>query len=151
MTNAAIIVKLSNVRKHPNADKLQLASALGYTVVVGLEIKSGDLGIYFPDGTRIGPEFAAANNLVRLKDEAGNNIGGMFDNNRRVRTIKLRGDQDSLLRHVEELSQGSDPLDPTHIKEGVVIRIERAKPKFVKHKSFEFKVLEGIVQPPEEE
>lgn len=61
------------------------------------------------------------------------------------------GDQESLLRNAEYLSQGPDPLDPTHIREGVVIRIERAKPKFIKHKSFEFKVLEGIVEPPEEE
>lgn len=392
MNNAAIVVKLSNVRKHPNADRLQLASALGYTVIVGTEIKSGDIGLYFPDGTRIGYEFAVANNLIRKKDEAGNNIGGLFEENRRVKTVKLRGeksegfwipigslksfgdvsglkvgetfhifsgkeicikyevitrvarpnskpesimmpkhmdtehlrtyinnigigelliltskshgtsfrvakvlknnqkwwqkllripnnvwevahgsrnvvlgdkcdqirlnvrnffdpmlrkgeaiygeivgfdpmpimpvcqnavlgkefvktygasttwtygcapgtwrvlvyrittcnedgfitelsweqvkerckelgvdhvyefekliydgDQDRLLEHIDKLSQGPDPLDHSHIKEGVVVRIERAKPKFVKHKSFEFKVLEGIVEPPQEE
>ena len=34
-TNNAIVVKLNNVRKHPNADRLQLASVLGTTVVTG--------------------------------------------------------------------------------------------------------------------
>jgi len=44
--------------------------------------------------------------------------------------------------------QGSSVIDSTHIKEGIVLRIEGTScPKTYKHKSFEFKVLEGIIKP----
>jgi hypothetical protein len=39
-------------------------------------------------------------------------------------------------------------LDDSHIKEGVCVRIDQfgLKPKVFKHKSFNFKVLEGIAK-----
>ena len=47
-----------------------------------------------------------------------------------------------------ELAQGPDPLDPSHIKEGVALRIEgpQGNVYFVKQKSFEFYVLEGVMK-----
>jgi hypothetical protein len=44
--------------------------------------------------------------------------------------------------------QGCSTLDSTHIREGVVVRLEKANglTKCYKHKSFEFKVLEGILK-----
>ena len=42
---------------------------------------------------------------------------------------------------------GTEPFPPAHIKEGVVIRLEGTScPTTFKHKSFEFKVLEGIIK-----
>jgi hypothetical protein len=47
----------------------------------------------------------------------------------------------------DEYTDGPDPIGKTHIREGVVVRIIN-RPKFTayKNKSFEFKVLEGIVK-----
>lgn len=56
-------------------------------------------------------------------------------------------DEQYLLDRVEKHSVGPDPIGKTHIKEGVVVRREN-KPSFdvYKNKSFEFKVLEGIIK-----
>lgn len=52
-----------------------------------------------------------------------------------------------LMDLADALGEGADPIGKTHIKEGVVVRVENS-PEFVayKHKSFEFKVLEGIIK-----
>jgi hypothetical protein len=89
----AIIIKLKNVRPHPNADRLKLATCEGNQVVVGLDANEGDLGIYFPTDGQLSEEFCKANDLIRRKDEHGNAAGGMFDANRRVRTQKFRGEK----------------------------------------------------------
>jgi len=90
--NKAIIVRLSNVRSHSNADRLKLATVYGCQIIVGLDCEEGDLGIYFPIGVRLSEEFAAENDLIRRKDENGNQAGGMFDSNCRVRAQKFRGE-----------------------------------------------------------
>ena len=88
--NKAIIVKIKNVRKHCNADRLNCTDIFGYNIIVGLEVKVGDIGLYFPEGVQLSTEFCEANNLVRKKDENGNVTGGMFEESRRVKTLKLR-------------------------------------------------------------
>ena len=43
------VVELRNVRRHPNADRLDLADALGYQVVLPRgKYRDGDLAVYFP-------------------------------------------------------------------------------------------------------
>lgn len=93
MNNSAVFVRLGEVRKHPNADRLQLTTIFGNQVVVGMNAKEGDVGIYFDSNLQLSEEFAKANDLIRRKDEAGNNAGGMFDANRKVRCQKLRGER----------------------------------------------------------
>ena len=94
MSYYAIISTLKNVRKHPNADRLQLAEVCGNTVCVSLDYVEGQLGIYFPTDGQLSVEFAEANNLLRKKDENGNNIGGYMDPDKRnVTAIKLRGEK----------------------------------------------------------
>ena len=48
----------------------------------------------------------------------------------------------------DDFVQGNSTLDDTHIREGIVVRLEKAngRMKCYKHKSFEFKVLEGILK-----
>lgn len=90
----AYITELKNVRPHPNADRLQLGDCFGNTVCVNLDYTEGQLGIYFPTDGQLSIEFAEYNNLLRKKDEAGNNIGGYMDPNKRnVCAIKLRGEK----------------------------------------------------------
>lgn len=76
----AIITKIKNVRKHPNADRLLLGECFQNQVVVGLETKEEDLGIYFPGDGRLSIEFMEANNLIGTKDPVTNErTGGMFN------------------------------------------------------------------------
>lgn len=89
----AVVVRLGAVRKHSNADRLQCTNIFGNNIIVGLEAKEGDLGLYFPLESEIGLEFAVANDLIRRKDEEGKPAGGMFDANRRVRAQTLRGEK----------------------------------------------------------
>lgn len=90
----AYITRLKDVRKHPNADRLQLGTCFGNTVVVSLDYTDNQLGIYFPSDGQLSVEFAEANNLLRKKDENGNNIGGYMDPDKRnVTAIKLRGEK----------------------------------------------------------
>jgi hypothetical protein len=81
------------VRKHSNADRLLIGDCFGNQVIVGLDTKENDIGIYFPSDGRLSDEFLAANNLVRKIDADGKNIGGLFDANGKVRTQKLRGEK----------------------------------------------------------
>ena len=52
-----------------------------------------------------------------------------------------------VMKKVEQFYDGPEPLDPTHIREGCVVRIIN-RPTFTayKHKNFFFKVLEGIIK-----
>jgi hypothetical protein len=88
----AIITRLGPIRPHSNADKLMLCTCYGNQIIVGLTDKEGDWGIYFPTDGQLSEDFAVKNDLIRRKDENGNNAGGMFDENRRVRTQKFRGE-----------------------------------------------------------
>jgi hypothetical protein len=90
----AYITRIKNLRKHPNADRLQLGECFGNTVCVSLEYEDNQLGVYFPTDGQLSIEFCDANNLVRKKDDAGNNIGGYMDPDKRnVTAIRLRGEK----------------------------------------------------------
>ena len=94
MAYTAFITRVKNLRQHPNADRLQMGECFGNTVIVSMEYEDNQLGIYFPSDGQVSVEFAEANNLVRKKDENGNNIGGYMDPDKRnVTAIKLRGEK----------------------------------------------------------
>lgn len=90
----AYITELKNVRKHPNADRLQLGDCFGNTVCVSLDFFEGQVGVYFPTDGQLSEEFCEQHNLVRKKDDAGNNVGGYMDPDKRnVTAIRLRGEK----------------------------------------------------------
>ncbi len=94
MSYCGYVTILKNVRPHPNADRMKLADCFGNTVCVGLEAVDGNVVIYFPTDGQLSAEYCEQNNLVRKKDENGNNIGGYLDPDKRnIRTIKLRGEK----------------------------------------------------------
>lgn len=94
MAYCAYVTTIKDVRKHPNADRLQLGECFGNTVCVSMEYVDNQIGVYFPTDGQLSVEFAEANNLLRRKDDAGNNIGGYMDPNKRnVTSIKLRGEK----------------------------------------------------------
>ena len=100
------ITTLKNVRAHPNADRMKLAECFGNTVCVSLDAADGDVVIYFPTDGQLSVEYCEYNNLVRKKDENGNNIGGYLDPDKRnIRAIKLRGEKsDGLVMPLESLA-----------------------------------------------
>ena len=94
MSYKAIVTRLKNVRPHSNADKVKLATCHGNQVVIGLDNNEDALGVYFPSDGQLSHEFCFANNLYRKADmnKYPNEKPGMFDENRRVRAQKFRGE-----------------------------------------------------------
>ena len=90
----ATVLRIKNVRPHPNADRVKLATCHGNQVVVGLEVEEGHMGVYFPCDGQLSHEFCHANNLYREAslNKFPDEKGGMFDANRRVRAQKFRGE-----------------------------------------------------------
>lgn len=57
------------------------------------------------------------------------------------------GFKDELLSTFTQMSEGEDLIDPRHIREGIIVRIEnREEFTAFKHKNYDFKVLEGIIK-----
>lgn len=104
------VITIKNIRPHPNADRLQIVTVFNEDVIVDLSYKEGDKCVYFPSDGQLGVEFCEVNNLVRKKDEQGNNIGGYLDPNKRnVKAIKLRGSfSDGLLLPLKSLETFTD-------------------------------------------
>ena len=104
-------------RPMPNADNLQLGDCNGYQVIVGKDIKDNDLVVFFEQGGQLSEPFAATHDLVRRRNPDGSPAGGMFEQNRKVRAIKLRGSRsDGFVCPVSYLA--FTKFDITSLKEG---------------------------------
>lgn len=137
------IVARVKVTPHPDPEvhSLAVGYVCGETIVVGKDTVDGELGLYFPCELQLSEQFAKANDLVRRKDENGNTVGGMFEENRRVRAQKFRGVKSngfwcplSYLAHfgdVSALSEG-DKIDQFN---GVLICGKYFTPKTLRTKS----------------
>lgn len=88
------VVKISQLRPHSNADRLQIAEIFGNPVIVSLDVKIGDIGVYFPSDLQLSERFCQVNDLVRRKDENGKQVGGYLDPDKRnIKALKLRGER----------------------------------------------------------
>lgn len=138
MSYNGYIVRVENLRKHKNADRLQVLTVFGNDVVVGLDVKEGDLGVYFPTDGRLSLEFSEKNNLTRSKG------GYLEDNKRQVKTISLRGERsDGLYMPINSLSHFTDVNslsvgDKIDVLDGVVI-CEKYIPKVKKPNNLQSK------------
>lgn len=93
-SNNALIAKLKNVRKHPNADRLQLATVVGETVIVGLDAKEDDLVIYFDSNLALSNDYCKYNNLFSKSElNADTSKKGYFGKNGRVKAQLFRGER----------------------------------------------------------
>lgn len=120
MAYCGYITRLRNVRKHSNADRLLCGECFGNNVIVSLDYTENQLGVYFPVDGKLSEEFATKHNLVRRKDENGNNVGGYLDPEKRnIKALKLRGEQsDGLFMPLESLA---DYVDIKTLNEGDTI------------------------------
>ena len=88
------VVKVDHLRKHTNADRLQIATFFGNDTIVSLDTHVGDIGIYFPVDGQLSERFCVVNDLVRRKDENGKQVGGYLDPDKRnIKALKLRGEK----------------------------------------------------------
>ena len=88
----AQIVKLNNVRHHPNANRLKIATIQGNNVIVSLDAKEEDVYVYFPLECAINKEFLSWSNSFSDKSlNADKEVAGFFGKHARVRAVKLRG------------------------------------------------------------
>ena len=112
MAYTGFVVKVTQLRKHSNADRLQVATFFGNDTIVDLSVQLGDVGIYFPSDGQLSEEYCEYNNLVRKKDENGNNIGGYMEPGKRnIKAIKLRGEKsDGLYMPLSSLDYIEDVL-----------------------------------------
>lgn len=94
MAYFGLVTKIQNVRKDPNSDRLYLADCFNEGVIVGPDMKTGDLVLYLPTDGQIDRWFGDEFNLFR-KNRDGTTQGGYLEDNGHVRAIKLRGNQSS--------------------------------------------------------
>lgn len=95
MGHCGFITTLKNVREHPNADKLVLATCFESTVCVSKDkYYEGQIGVYFETDLQLSMEFCEKNGLLAVYENGINVSGGYMDPAKRnVRAIKLRGEQ----------------------------------------------------------
>ena len=117
------VVKVENLRPHGNADRLQIATFFGNDTCVGLNTVLGEIGIYFPTDLQLSVEYCDANNLVRKKDENGNNIGGYMDPDKRnVTAVRLRGERsDGLFMPLSSLTFTGVNMDDLNIGDTITV------------------------------
>jgi len=102
----AFYTKVQRVRPHSNADRLDVATVFGMDTIVSKDTWSeGDICIYFANGGIISPEFLKRNNMYRHSNlNADESVSGYFEDNGRVKTMKLRGEMsDGVIMHVDSL------------------------------------------------
>ena len=63
----ARFVKITNLNPHPEADRLQITTIDGCTIITGMDAKLGDLVVYFPLECSINPKFLSATNSYEDK------------------------------------------------------------------------------------
>lgn len=88
------IVKIDSFRKHndPAVQRLKCCTVDGYNIITGINSEPG-LYVYFPALSQINSDFLSYANLYKHKDLNSNpEQSGMFEDNGRVKVIKLRGE-----------------------------------------------------------
>ena len=89
----AIVCKINNVRAHSNAQRVNLGTASGFQVVIGLDTKEGELGVFFPSDGKLSLEHCFYNNLFSHSDlNQDKTKKGYFCDKGRVRAQTFRGE-----------------------------------------------------------
>ena len=90
----AKIIQVKGLRKHANADRLQVLSVDFQDVITGLDTKEGDICVFFPLESKIMSTFLSHTNSFRDKElNADQTQTGFFEKTGRVRAVRLRGEK----------------------------------------------------------
>ena len=88
------IVNITNFRQHsdPQVNKLKCCTIDGFNIITGIDSEPG-LYVYFPALSKINGDLLSYANLYRHKElNKDPEQTGMFEDNGRVKAIKLRGE-----------------------------------------------------------
>lgn len=89
----ARIVDIEEFVPHPSADRLKMAIVQYQSVIVDINSDPG-LYVYFPLEVKINAKFLSFTNAFRDKTKnADNTLSGFFEDNCRVRAVKLRNEK----------------------------------------------------------
>lgn len=89
---AATVVEIKALVPLKGRDRIVGAPLFGSQAIVGIDTEVGTIGLYFPAETQLSHEYASNNNLYRHGNlNVNEKEVGYFDNNRRVKAIKLGG------------------------------------------------------------
>ena len=124
MGHCGYITTLKNVRPHPNADRLVLATCFNSTVCVAKDqYFEGQIGIYFETDLQLSMEYCQENGLLAVYENGVNVSGGYMDPAKRnVRAIKLRGEQsDGLFMPLASLDYTGANLDELKIGDQITV------------------------------
>lgn len=125
------IVRIDSFRKHndPEVNKLKCCTIDGFNIITGIDSEPG-LYVYFPALSQINNDFLSYANLYRHKElNKDPEQSGMFEDNGRVKAIKLRG----------EISEGF--ILPITVFENYIISVTNKELKDVKE-DIEFDAVE---------
>ena len=88
----AKVIKIKNIKKHPNADRLQIVTVDYQNIIVNMSFKEGDIVVFVPAEAQINKEFLSKTNSFRSTDLNVDRevIPGFFEENCRVKAIRLQ-------------------------------------------------------------
>jgi hypothetical protein len=115
---AAIVVEIKTLVPLQNCDNVQHAIILGNQVVVGKDVKVGDIGLYFPLETQLSESYLKHNNLYRKFElNIDNTRKGYFEENGRIRCVKFRGNKsEGLFMPIDSILFTNNPVILTNKK-----------------------------------
>lgn len=91
-TGEALICKLKNISPIPESDNIVQANLFGETIIISKDYQEGQLGLLFDCESVLNKTFCKENNLFRHANlNKDTSKQGYFEDNPRVRPIKLRG------------------------------------------------------------
>ena len=87
------VVKIDNLHAIEGADFIQRTVVFGNNVIIGKDVKEGDVMLYFNSGTKLNPEFCKKNNLysnTEYNADPTAKKGYLSYKQNRVKAIKLK-------------------------------------------------------------
>ena len=121
-SHCGYVVKIEKLRPHPNADRLQIATFFGNDTCVGLDVRQGEIGIYFPSDLQLSVEFCDENHMCRVKADGTPDTGYLERDKRAVKAIRLRGEKsDGIFVPIAAVAYTGVNLDELNIGDKVDI------------------------------
>ena len=122
INHCGYIVKVKDLRAHPNADKLYIATFFGNDTCVSIDTQVGDIGVYFPCDLQLSLEFCIANHLCRKLPDGTADTGYMEVDKRNITAIRLRGERsDGLYLPISCFNYCYDDDASAYLKVGDII------------------------------